>query len=346
MNIPLFPHVAPQLTTHGYRPVPITPGTKAPTRLPQWQKYEYDPIDDARFADCGTGILTGDVLGIDIDVPDVAVVRALLTWLLQTYGRAPVRFGNKPKTLALYRAARPGSQRKMQTAVYKKGKVEVLAKGQQFVAYAIHPDTKKLYEWRGGDPLTIPADKLPALTSEQVAEIIEYCGARLAQWGEGPAPAQPALLGGMLPPRGVVAAENDALITRRQPATRAELIGALADLAEYDQSAYDAWREIGQIIHHQTGGSDEGLEIFIRYSRCLSGFYTGAEAGEEGCRAKWRSFGRSDARPVTFGTLVHRLTALRATRGRSGRDHRVVVPAGLAREAEPDARSRREAQRG
>jgi len=143
MSITLFPHVAPQLVARGYRPVPITPETKAPTRLPKWQKYEYAPDADARFADCGTGILTGDVLGVDIDVPDVEVVKELLTWLLKTYGMAPVRFGNKPKTLALYRAARPESQRKMQTAVYKrgelKGKVEVLAKGQQFVAYAIHP---------------------------------------------------------------------------------------------------------------------------------------------------------------------------------------------------------------
>jgi hypothetical protein len=317
----MFPQVAPQLVANGYRPVPITPETKAPTRLPKWQKYEYAPGDDARFADCGTGILTGDVLGVDIDIPDAAVVKELLTWLLQTYGMAPVRFGNKPKALALYHAAQPAMTKK-QTAVYKrgelKGKVEVLAKGQQFVAYAIHPDIKQPYEWRGGDPLTVSVDKLPMLTGEQVSEIIAHCAALLAQWGEGPAPALPApsqLGGAFLPPRGVVAAENDALITQRQPATRAELLRALADLAEYDQGDYDSWREVGQIIHHETGGSNEGLEIFIKYSRCLSGFNAGADAGEEGCRAKWRSFGRSGAKPVTFGTLIHKLTTLRATRG-------------------------------
>jgi putative DNA primase/helicase len=346
----LFPQVAPQLVARGYHPLPITPGTKAPDRLPRWQKYEYSPADDARFAACGTGILAGDVLGVDIDVPDVAVVKELLTWLLQTYGVAPVRFGNKPKTLAVYRAARTGSQRKMQTAVYKrgelKGKVEVLAKGQQFVAYAIHPDTKQPYEWRGGDPLTVSADELPMLTGEQVSEIIEHCAARLAQWGEGPAPASPAssqLGAAFLAPRGLVATENDALIPRRQPATRAELIRALAELAEYDQGGYDAWREVGQIIHQETGGSVEGLEIFIKYSRCLSGFYAGAEAGEEGCRAKWRSFGRSGARPVTFGTLVHRLTALRASRspGKQGTS-RGPREAAYSRElAKPDGASHR-----
>jgi len=191
MNTPLFPQVAPQLVANGYMPVPITPGTKAPTRLPQWQIYEYASADDARFADCGAGILAGDVLGIDIDVPDVEVVKELLTWLLTTYGMAPVRFGNKPKALALYRAAQPAMKKK-QTPVFKRGKlqgkVEVLATGQQFVAYAIHPDTKQPYEWRGGDPLTVSADKLPMLTGEQVSEIIAHCAALLAQWGEGPAP--------------------------------------------------------------------------------------------------------------------------------------------------------------
>jgi putative DNA primase/helicase len=318
MSTPRFPQVAPQLTANGFKPVPITPGTKAPTRLPQWQRYAYTPADDASFADCGTGILTGDVLGVDIDLPDVAVVKELLTWLLQTYGTAPVRFGNKPKTLALYRAARAGSQRKMQTAVYKrgelKGKIEVLAKGQQFVAYAIHPDTKQPYEWRGGDPLTVPAADLPVLTEKQVAEIIEHCAARLAQWGTGAAAAQPvpSQLGAAFVPRGVGAAENDALITQRQPVTRAELTSALADLAEYDLSAWDSWVRVGAAIHHETGGSDDGLELFIKYSRALSGFYMGTAPGEKGCVTRWLSFGKGGHKPVTFGSLVHMVQQQRA----------------------------------
>jgi len=317
MSIPLFPQVAPQLVDNGYMPVPITPGTKFPTRLPQWQKFVYASANDARFADCGTGILTGGVLGIDIDVPDAAVVVELLQWLLKTYGVAPVRFGNKPKALALYRAAQPAMTKKS-TAVYRrgelKGKVEVLAKGQQFVAYAIHPDTKQPYEWRGGDPLTVSADKLPMLTGEQVSEIIAHFAARLAQWGEGPAPALPApsqLSAAFLPSRGAVAAENDALITQRQPVTKEELLRTLADYVEYDQGDYDNWRTVGAILHHETNGSDDGLEMFVAYSRCLSGFYAGAEAGEKGCRTKWRSFGRSGAKPVTFGTLIYKLTTLR-----------------------------------
>ncbi|MFI4869643.1 MAG: PriCT-2 domain-containing protein [Steroidobacterales bacterium] len=327
MNTLLFPQVAPQLVRNGYRPVPITPGTKAPTRLSKWQKYMYSGADDPKFADCGTGILTGGVLAIDIDVPDVEVVKDLLTWLLKTYGMAPVRYGNKPKALALYRAAQP-AQRKAQTAVYKrdklKGKVEVLAKGQQFVAYAVHPETGKPYEWAGADPLTVRTSQLPALTAEQVAEIIRHCEQRLAQWGTSSAPVfapDPSLGAAFSAPgpgfNGALA-DNDALKTQRAPVTMAELTRALADYAEFDADDYDSWREVGAIIHHETGGNEAGLDLFIKYSRCLSGFYAGAEAGEEGCRAKWRSFGRTGAQPVGFGTLIYKLTMLRASHSAEG----------------------------
>jgi Beta-ketoacyl synthase, N-terminal domain/Primase C terminal 2 (PriCT-2) len=140
------------------------------------------------------------------------------------------------------------------------------------------------------------------------------------------------------PPRAGIAADNDALITQRQPATRAELLRALADYAEFDVGDYDSWREVGAIIHHETGGSDDGLELFIKYSRRLSGFYAGAEAGEEGCRTKWRSFGRSGAKPVAFGTLIYKLTTLRATRGLCTPQNPQKI---LCERVEPDGRNHR-----
>jgi hypothetical protein len=142
----------------------------------------------------------------------------------------------------------------------------------------------------------------------------------LAEMAAIPAPAPSQLGGAFLPPRAGIAADNDVLIIQRQPVTKAELLRTLADYAEYDQSKYGSWLEVGAIIHHETGGSNVGLKMFIAYSRCLSGFYDGAEAGEEECIRKWASFGRSGAKPVTFGTLIHKLTTLRATRGPEKRD--------------------------
>ena len=63
-------------------------------------------------------------------------------------GDAPVRFGQAPKRLRVYRTAEPFT--KLSTAGYrlpgdepgaKAHKVEILAAGQQFVAYGVHPDT-------------------------------------------------------------------------------------------------------------------------------------------------------------------------------------------------------------
>ena len=42
---------------------------------------------------------------------------------------------------------------------YKGHRVEILAEGQQFVAYGIHPDTLASYQWLQGGPDTVPVAK-------------------------------------------------------------------------------------------------------------------------------------------------------------------------------------------
>ena len=67
--------------------------------------------------------------------------------------------------------------------VYKR-QVEILGAGQQFVAYGIHPETGKPYQWTDayGGPITIPAAGLPPCSVERAKEIIrateEYCRAK------------------------------------------------------------------------------------------------------------------------------------------------------------------------
>ena len=39
-------------------------------------------------------------------------------------------------------------------------KIELLADGQQIVAFGLHPDTKKPYSWFGGTPETISHEEL------------------------------------------------------------------------------------------------------------------------------------------------------------------------------------------
>jgi Primase C terminal 2 (PriCT-2)/Bifunctional DNA primase/polymerase, N-terminal len=67
-----------------------------------------------------------------------------------------------------------------------------------------------------------------------------------------------------------------------------------------DPNDYDTWIRVGTALHHETGGSAEGMAIFNKWS----------EGGEsyKGLREieyKWRSFRSSVGRPSTVGTLIH-----------------------------------------
>lgn len=66
----------------------------------------------------------------------------------------------------------------------EKHQVEILGAGQQFVAYGVHPETGKPYQWTDayGGPIAIPAAGLPPCSVERAKEIIrateEYCRAK------------------------------------------------------------------------------------------------------------------------------------------------------------------------
>ena len=63
--------------------------------------------------------------------------------------------------------------------------VEVLASGQQFVAYHVHPDTRLPYQWNGGgDLIAVPRDALPEITERQAQLVIASANEILAEWGD------------------------------------------------------------------------------------------------------------------------------------------------------------------
>lgn len=71
-----FGAIAPLLAANGYLPVPIKNGTKRPpmTRSPGLR------LDDAALAEyrqCGTGLLCGTLVSLDIDVLDEAAASEL-----------------------------------------------------------------------------------------------------------------------------------------------------------------------------------------------------------------------------------------------------------------------------
>ena len=52
--------------------------------------------------------------------------------------------------------------------------VEILGKGQQLVAYGIHPDTQQEYYWPKDCPTTVPIYDLPTISAEQITELFFF----------------------------------------------------------------------------------------------------------------------------------------------------------------------------
>lgn len=80
---------------------------------------------------------------------------------------------------------------------------------------------------------------------------------------------------------------------------------------------YDDWIRLGQALHHQFGGSDEGFDLWLTHTRRSTKF-TGDKQVREMRRVKWKSFGRYRGKPVTMASIVEwakdaRVAALRAS---------------------------------
>lgn len=76
----------------------------------------------------------------------------------------------------------------------------------------------------------------------------------------------------------------------------------LQKLPQSDLEAYDPWAKTGMAISHQTGGSNDGFKLWVKWSKGSSHFDI------EECRKKWPSFGKRDhiAKPTRFDYVIHR----------------------------------------
>ena len=128
-----------------WRVVPLKPGQKRPEGK-DWQNRIFCADDFGEQN--GIGILTGHgVIALDIDVYDPQVAQAIADKAKLRFGETLERIGQAPK-LALFYAATDAIKKSKAalrpTGHAPQGKaeaVEVLARGQQCVAYGIHPDT-------------------------------------------------------------------------------------------------------------------------------------------------------------------------------------------------------------
>ena len=192
---------AARLIANGYR---LTPVEGKAAFMRDWSNR---PASVSDFKPRhNVGILTGEGIAlVDIDVTDPDASAAITAEWQRRHPGALQRTGKAPKTAFLVRS---DLQKKIDLKVPALGKdekgndqkIEVLSKGQQFVAFGIHPDTGKPYHWHGDDPLTIAKDALPVAVSEaELRDFVQWVRERYAPetpLSERAAPIRPATVSG------------------------------------------------------------------------------------------------------------------------------------------------------
>jgi hypothetical protein len=165
-----------RLLAAGFTPIPVN-GKRA--FLKGWQTIAPTAADIETWAAehptwSNTGIVCTTAPCIDLDIRDkevAAAAQGIVFDILDQSG--PVRIGQFPRRAIPCKTDTPFAKIRTPDFISPDGEkhhLEILARGQQFVAAGIHPVTKAPYQWFGGELTT--RDALPELT-ETVARKIE-----------------------------------------------------------------------------------------------------------------------------------------------------------------------------
>lgn len=315
---------------NGYPLVPIDPNGKKP--VPTYRDWPNNPLSQNQYIHRdpreGLGIILGygemPLTALDFDLPFEKAATAVRRTLLQRFPclhKALFRVGAAPKFAIIARASESGFK-KAYTPWFSVsggglredgtcGRLEILNRGQQVVAFHTHPGTKQpyRYEFPEGDdpfrdqdeirtPLNTPVADLPVLTHQMLdailtttVEVLESLKLRVVQ---------KAAPGKLL----TTEAQDleDALTPHKPVGLSIVEIREVFCRLEWDWDAYDPWIEGGMRICHETTGSEEGLALWVELSSTSPNF-----KGDGDCRTHWRSFRRFTDHALTMWPLARRV---------------------------------------
>src|SRR5262245_37526019 len=180
-----FSEFAERLVENGFT---VTPTNGKVPVVRRWQNPKpTDPrwlghvLAANRYSAHNIGIVCGRVVGIDIDADDSAEIEQIKALAAEHVGpTAFQRVGRAPRTLLLYRTAAGEAIGSTKVAC-----IDILSGGRQFVAFGIHPDTGRPYQWIGPSPATARLDELPVITAASTATFVEAVCAALRRPPEG-----------------------------------------------------------------------------------------------------------------------------------------------------------------
>lgn len=312
----------PKLIDLGYKVCPIAPGEKRP----MGRDWGNNPLSVSQCADfepenAGVGIICGKgesaVYALDFDIEvDESFAEAMLVVLLDAFKdfgfdttEVLRRVGKAPKFLVPVRMK--AGMRKETTPWFTKGdsraRLEVLGEGQQFVAYAMHPETKKPYGWvyasvpgigRVENPsVMMPSvDTLPFVDRGFIERVKkEFASLALTHgWQEEKS----------VSPLSVAEADDASLSEALKPKYPMGLTieDAARYLSELPSDDYDTWLKVGMALHHEFGETRDqirALNLWNDWSASSPNY-----KGYDDLRYRWERFGSTNARTVTMRTFV------------------------------------------
>lgn len=260
-----------------------------------------------------TGLLCGVLVGVDIDVLQPALAEAISRKCIELLGPTSLRrIGLAPKVLLVYRLAIPISKLQTTGLFYtddlkeKATKVEVLAHGQQFIAFGIHPDTQQPYRWPEESPLTVAFADLPETTEAKLRQFLHAAETILRNAGGRTRREQKQETG-----ERERAGWRASGLRKNEPADRDTIASALASIP--NDFEYDDWIRIGLALYSALG--EAGRDLWEEWS-------AGSPRNDPALTAsKWPSFALGCS--ITVGTLFwHALQNGWGRRGRSGAKRR------------------------
>jgi hypothetical protein len=271
---------------HGWKICAIEPGNKGPSYA-KWQK---NPIPlEAADAIEGAGIIhtLSGTCAIDIDnmllaKPFLAERGVDIDALLRDQKAVRIHSGRTNRAKLLYRLRKP-----LRTIKPKNSGIEFRCEGAQDVLPpTVHPDTKRPYEWRYGEPMLGDWRELPPVP----ANLLGVWRELLTEHPPEEAPPEHTPGGHGLP-------ELEHWIRGQDP-----------------NMDYDDWVKVGMKLHHATAGSQEGFDLWNNWSKTATRKQrTGPKVGSpvyEGAgklKIHWVSFVSSKGKVVA--TVEHELPA-------------------------------------
>ena len=254
-----------------YPAIPENHRGKRPSET-EWQNTIGMPV--YREVAQNTGVLTGTVYPLDIDIEDAAIVAEILVMAEKLFGRTIIRYRqNSPRRLLPYRIENSDARKIIiQLAC---GKLEFLGRGQQFVGFGKHPSGVD-YVWQEKSLDAIEIEDLPIISAAVINAFTAWAEAR---W---PVPEKAKSNGDGRTNKGKADFRNTCL--------KEDIEAALEALpCDYDR---ETWVKLGMAYR----AGDGSYEVFCDWSRQHSEYQS-----DNYVREQWRSF--ANAHSVTAATL-------------------------------------------